>query len=62
MPVIGQELAPHFYVAVLHPGKLPVQIGLPGVPFRLRQLPVEERGVGFIFEMVEPGVGGCRRG
>jgi hypothetical protein len=60
--VLRQQLAPEVYVAVLHRGELTIDVGLSRVSLRLRQFAIEEGGVGFIFQMMEPSVGGCRRG
>ena len=60
MSLLRQQLPPLLDVPVLHPRQLEVELGPPGIGLRAGQLPVEEGGVGFVLEVVEPGRG--RRG
>jgi hypothetical protein len=58
MPVIGQELSPHLDVTVLDASQLPVDIRPARVALGAGELPVQESSVGFVFEVVKPGVWG----
>jgi hypothetical protein len=55
--VVSQELTPHIDVPVLHGGEPTIDVGSPRVSFGLGQLPIEEGGIGLVFEVVDPFVG-----
>jgi hypothetical protein len=46
-------------MTVLHPGQLSIDVGFSRVALRPRKLPIKEGGVGFVLEVMEPGVWGC---
>ena len=58
VPMLGEEPPPGRDVPVLDLRQLPVDPGAFRVPLGPGQLPVEEGGVGFVLEVVEPGWGG----
>jgi len=65
--VVAERLAPHLCVAVFNVGKAAEQILACGSRLSLRQHPIQERGVGFVLEVVLPrgnglGVGRGGRG
>jgi hypothetical protein len=62
MAVLGQQLAPHLDVAILHRGQLPVDVRLSRVSLGPGQLPVQEGRIGLVFEVVDPGMWGFRGG
>jgi hypothetical protein len=47
---------------VLYGRQLPVDVRLPRIRLNHRQLSIKKGGVGFVLEVVEPGVWGSRRG
>jgi hypothetical protein len=59
MTVLGQQRSPHLDVTVLYAGELSVDLGLARVAFCAGQLSIEEGSIGFILEVVEPGVWRC---
>src|SRR2546430_17739710 len=56
--VVAEELVPHLYVPLLHPGELDVDILALGVRLLAGQHQVEVGGVVLVLPMVQPGVQG----
>jgi len=54
VPVLRQQLAPHRDVPVLHLRELAVDAGPVGIALQPGELPVQERGVGLILEVMQP--------